>query len=114
MTPRRDQTTPPTTIDLGLAIGTGTDVAIETSDLTLVSGDLRAAADGIRLSRATLRLSWAFGYSVAGLCFAWPFSNGDTRTRTGDTTISVVLPERSSSGYLQVVSPDPGSQTRPS
>jgi Cu+-exporting ATPase len=41
--------------DLGLSIGTGTDVAIEASDLTLVSGDLRAAADAIRLSRATLR-----------------------------------------------------------
>ena len=40
--------------DLGLAIGTGTDVAIEASDLTLVRGDLRAAADAIRLSRATL------------------------------------------------------------
>ena len=41
--------------DLGLAIGTGTDVAIEASDLTLVSGDLRAAADAIRLARRTLR-----------------------------------------------------------
>ena len=40
--------------DLGLSIGTGTDVAIEASDLTLVSGDLRAATDAIRLSRATL------------------------------------------------------------
>jgi len=61
--------------DLGLAIGTGTDVAIEASDLTLVSGDLRAAADAIRLSRATLRtikqnLTWAFGYNVAALPLA--------------------------------------------
>ena len=56
-------------------IGTGTDVAIEASDLTLVSGDLRAAADAIRLSRATLRtikqnLAWAFGYNVAALPLA--------------------------------------------
>jgi Cu+-exporting ATPase len=61
--------------DLGLAIGTGTDVAIEASDLTLVSGDLRAAADAIRLSRATLRtikqnLGWAFVYNVAALPLA--------------------------------------------
>ncbi|MCW2986147.1 MAG: copper-translocating P-type ATPase [Conexibacter sp.] len=61
--------------DLGLAIGTGTDVAIEASDLTLVSGDLRSAADAIRLSRATLRtikqnLAWAFGYNVAALPLA--------------------------------------------
>ena len=61
--------------DLGLAIGTGTDVAIQASDLTLVSGDLRAAADAIRLSRATLRtikqnLAWAFGYNVAALPLA--------------------------------------------
>ena len=61
--------------DLGPAIGTGTDVAIEASDLTLVSGDLRAAADAIRLSRATLRrieqnLFWAFGYNVAALPLA--------------------------------------------
>ena len=61
--------------DLGLAIGTGTDVAIEASDLTLVSGDPRAAADAIRLSRATLRtikqnLGWAFGYNVAALPLA--------------------------------------------
>jgi P-type Cu+ transporter len=61
--------------DLGLAIGSGTDVAIEASDLTLVSGDLRAAADAIRLSRATLRtikqnLGWAFGYNVAAIPLA--------------------------------------------
>jgi Cu+-exporting ATPase len=61
--------------DLGLAIGTGTDVAIEASDLTLVSGDLRAAADAIQLSRATLRtikqnLAWAFGYNAAALPLA--------------------------------------------
>ena len=61
--------------DLGLAIGTGTDVAIEASDLTLVSGDLNAAADAIRLSRATLRtikqnLVWAFGYNVAAIPLA--------------------------------------------
>ena len=61
--------------DLGLAMGTGTDVAIEASDLTLVSGDLRSAPDAIRLSRATLRtikgnLFWAFAYNVAALPLA--------------------------------------------
>ncbi len=61
--------------DLGLAMGTGTDVAIEASDLTLVRGDLRAAADAIALSRATLRtikgnLFWAFAYNVAALPLA--------------------------------------------
>jgi Cu+-exporting ATPase len=61
--------------DLGLAIGTGTDVAIEASDLTLVAGDLRAAPLAIRLSRATLRtikqnLGWAFGYNIAALPLA--------------------------------------------
>ena len=61
--------------DLGLAIGTGTDVAIEASDLTLVSGDLRAAADAIRLARRTLRtiqgnLFWAFAYNVAAIPLA--------------------------------------------
>ncbi|MFF5992356.1 MULTISPECIES: heavy metal translocating P-type ATPase [Prauserella] len=61
--------------DLGLAMGTGTDVAIEASDLTLVRGDLRVAADAIRLSRTTLRtikgnLFWAFAYNVAALPLA--------------------------------------------
>ena len=61
--------------DLGMAIGTGADVAIEASDLTLVSADLRAAADALRLSRRTLRtikgnLVWAFGYNVAGIPLA--------------------------------------------
>jgi Cu+-exporting ATPase len=61
--------------DLGLAIGTGTDVAIEASDLTLVSGDLRAASDAIRLSRRTLKtikgnLFWAFAYNVAAIPLA--------------------------------------------
>jgi Cu+-exporting ATPase len=61
--------------DLGLSIGTGTDVAIEASDLTLVSGDLRAAADAIRLARKTLatikgNLFWAFAYNVAAIPLA--------------------------------------------
>jgi Cu+-exporting ATPase len=61
--------------DLGLAMGTGTDAAIEASDLTLVRGDLRLAADAIRLSRRTLRtikgnLFWAFGYNIAALPLA--------------------------------------------
>ena len=61
--------------DLGLAIGTGTDVAIEASDLTLVSGDLRAAGDAIRLARRTLatikaNLFWAFAYNVAAIPLA--------------------------------------------
>jgi Cu+-exporting ATPase len=61
--------------DLGLALGTGADAAIEASDLTLVRGDLRAAVDAIRLSRATLRiikgnLFWAFAYNVIALPLA--------------------------------------------
>jgi P-type Cu+ transporter len=61
--------------DLGIALGTGTDAAMHASDLTLISGDLRAAADAIRLSRATLRtihgnLWWAFAYNVVALPLA--------------------------------------------
>ena len=61
--------------DLGLAMGTGTDVAIEASDLTLVRGDLLVAVDAIRLARRTLgtikgNLFWAFAYNVAALPLA--------------------------------------------
>ena len=63
------------TADLGLAMGTGTDVAIEAADVTLVRGDLRSAAQSIRLSRRTLRiikqnLFWAFAYNVAAIPLA--------------------------------------------
>jgi Cu+-exporting ATPase len=61
--------------DLGLAMGTGTDAAIEAGDLTLVRGDLRVAADAIRLSRRTLatikaNLFWAFAYNIAAIPLA--------------------------------------------
>jgi Cu+-exporting ATPase len=61
--------------DLGIALGTGSDAAIHASDLTLISGDLRVAADGLRLSRATLRtihgnLWWAFAYNIVAIPLA--------------------------------------------
>ncbi|MFZ1282501.1 MAG: HAD-IC family P-type ATPase, partial [Propionicimonas sp.] len=61
--------------DLGIALGTGTDAAIQASDLTLMRGDLRVAVDAIRLSRATLatikgNLFWAFAYNVAAIPLA--------------------------------------------
>ena len=61
--------------DLGIALGTGTDAAIQAADLTLMQGDLRIAADAIRLSKATLRtingnLFWAFAYNVAAIPLA--------------------------------------------
>ena len=63
------------TADLGIALGTGTDAAIAASDLTLVRGDLRVAADAVRLARSTLgtirgNLFWAFAYNVAALPLA--------------------------------------------
>ncbi|WP_374023571.1 heavy metal translocating P-type ATPase [Mycobacterium sp. HNNTM2301] len=63
------------TADLGVAMGTGTDIAIEAADLTVTRGDLRAAVDAIRLSRRTLttvkaNLFWAFGYNIAALPLA--------------------------------------------
>ena len=63
------------TADLGIAMGTGTDAAIAASDLTLVRGDLRVAADAVRLARRTLatirgNLFWAFAYNVAALPIA--------------------------------------------
>ncbi len=83
--------------DLGLAMGTGADVAIEASDLTLVRGDLRLAADAVRLSRRTLstikgNLFWAFAYNVAALPARRrrPAQPDGRRCRDGRSSVFVV------------------------
>ena len=81
--------------DLGIAMGTGTDVAIEASDLTLVRGDLRAAADAIRLSRRTLgtikgNLFWAFAYNVAAIPLAAVGAAQPDDRRRGDGVLERV------------------------
>ena len=85
--------------DLGLAMGTGTDVAIEASDLTLVRGDLRAVADAIRLARRTLgtikgNLFWAFAYNVVGAPArrGRPAQPDDRRCRHGVSARSSLSP----------------------
>ncbi|MFC4003680.1 heavy metal translocating P-type ATPase [Prauserella oleivorans] len=115
--------------DLGLAMGTGTDVAIEASDLTLVRGDLRVAADAIRLARRTLgtikgNLFWAFAYNVAALPLAaagllnpmiagaamafssvFVVSNSLRLRRFRSTTTDATSPERDSNGAVAVKEP---------
>src|SRR5262249_11875627 len=77
--------------DLGIAIGTGTDVAVQAADLTLASGDLRSAADAIRLSRRTLstirqNLAWAAGYNVVVLPLA---ASGKLKPVLGGATMAL-------------------------
>ncbi len=100
--------------DLGISMGTGTDVAIEASDLTIVSGDLRAAGDAVRLSRATLRtirqnLGWAFGYNVlaiplAAAGFLNPVIAGAAMAAS---SVSVVLNALRLRGFRSSIGDDP-------
>ena len=93
--------------DIGLAMGTGTDAAMEASDITLVRGDLRVAADGIRLARRVLRtikgnLFWAFAYNLAAVPLAavglltrcWPARPWPSRGCSSCPTASACEPSR--------------------
>ena len=105
--------------DLGLAMGTGTDVAIEAADITLVRGDLRAAVDAVRLSRSTLRtirgnLFWAFAYNVAALPLAAARpAQPDDRRRGDGRELGVRRREQPAAAPVPAPSPDCRRSGRP-